>query len=201
MLMTTIYNNYLRNKNDIITYDIIYMTTTVQDPSCDCNSTNCDIAKTSLCPDCFKLRIGYDPSVPTYNLSLCNNVVVFTNNCCLGSGVGVILRIPMTFVQNCTMYRVNNIDVTRPITVTYFLANGSGSAVATTLAVDGYLNITIPYTALSFTQNGECDCVASFTFDTFNIPVTKLPGYCPCPALCNTVKWTYTTLIMENTFG
>lgn len=192
MLMITFYNNYLRNKNDIITYDIIHMTTTVQDPSCDCNSTNCDIAKSSFCPDCFKLRIGYDPSVPTYDLSLCNNVIVFTNNCCFGSDVGIVLRIPMTFSQDCAMYRINN--PTQSITISYFLANGSGTVQAPIRIEGGYLNITILPSAISFTQNGECDCVASFTFDSFFIPVTKLPGFCYCPALCNTIKWTYSAI-------
>lgn len=165
-------------------------TTTNQDQPCDCCqiTDNCDIAKSALCPDCFKLRIGYDPSTSSYDLSLCNPTVVFTDACCIGSS-NIVLRIPLVFAQDCNLYRLNTSSTSINVSV-----YNEGPGLFTTFPVQpviegGYLNFNIPNAAIALTQNGTCDCVATITFTSFFIPVQKLPSFCYCPSLCNTVSW------------
>jgi hypothetical protein len=175
------------------------MTTTSQDPTttsnqdqpCDCCqvSDKCEIAKTALCPDCFKLRIGYDPSTSSYDLSLCSPTVVFTDACCVSGSNSIILRIPLIFAQDCNLYRLNTASTAIDVSV-YNEATGIEKITLIRPAIDGgYLNFTIPARGVALTQNGTCDCVATITFASFFIPVQKLPSFCYCPSLCNSVSW------------
>src|SRR5690606_29342835 len=122
------------------------------------------------------------PSTASYDLALCNPNVVFTNACCLNT-VGnnassdIILRIPLTFAQDCFVYRVNlptsageleNVAVfvgVEDVTLTYYI-------------LDGFLNIVIPAGAIESTQNEEGQCVATIIFDRIAIPLRRLSNFC-----------------------
>lgn len=158
-----------------------------QEPPCTCNDNDtntCEIAQTTLCPDCFKLSITYDPSIPAYSLTLCNYVVVFTNVCCLDYYHKIVLRIPITFSQDGSLYRVGIAPVN--------IVLNNGLTIPITPVSDGsFINFVIRPTALAFSQNGNSQCIVSLTFASFNLPLTKIPGFCFCPSLCPSVQWTY----------
>jgi hypothetical protein len=172
------------------------MTTTVNCSNND--SDNCVIATNTLQPDCFKLRLGFNPAnigvsgATVYDLALCNPVVVFTNPCCLSGATDIILRIPLTFSQDCSLYRVN-VTLVPPesIATVYKVTNGITSTDVDVLAfyvADGYLNILIPTADIAFTEsNGQC--IATVTFAGFEIPLIKIANFCGCTAFCNTVNW------------
>lgn len=167
------------------------MTTTInsQNDSCDCceNVNDCAIAQSALCPDCFKLSITYDPSTSSYALTLCNYIVTFSNPCCL-SGSGIVLRIPLIFAQDCSLYRVNPAAITVGALTIYINANNIPQVLRGTVE-GGFFNISIPGNAIALSQDGTCQCVATITFASFDIPLTKISSFCSCPALCNTVNW------------
>jgi hypothetical protein len=170
------------------------MTTTINCQSCsscsDSSLDDCSIAQSAVVPDCFKLRIGYDPTGPTYELSLCSLVTVFTNPCCISGAGSLILRIPLTFAQDCSLYRVNVNGETQIAAVFGDSNISTGEAIPLEYFVDGgFLNIVIPAAAITFSQNGNGQCVATITFAGLAVPLLKLPNYCYCPALCNTVNW------------
>jgi hypothetical protein len=145
----------------------------------DYSENGCDIAKTDVCPDCFKLRIEYDPSIPSYALALCNSIVTFSNQCCLSGAGSVILRIPMVFSQNCTLYRLVVPDIAalaptvNPFSITVYDAITNDVVPVLYVIENGFLNIIIPSTAISFGQ------VTTIVFASFLIPVRKLSGLAP----------------------
>jgi hypothetical protein len=191
------------------------MTTTVnpttanycQDSDACCSSDPCVIAKSELEPDCFKLRLGFNPSSPpAYDLALCNPNVVFTGSCCLNlvgdnALTNIVLRIPMTFAQDCFLYRINlsassgtltNVSIVKPV-------GGLDSAIAYTIS-DGYLNVIIPSgdiipgTNINTGQN-----TATIMFDVFSIPILRISGLCSCCSLCNSIKWVMGTTVTNLT--
>lgn len=190
-------SNNTRTKNEVQQYNIKYMSTS--NICCSDNTENlcgnaCDIAQTNLQPDCFKLRIEYDPSVPSYALSLCSSVVTFTNQCCMSGAGSIVLRIPMSFSQNCTLYRLDVPEVIQfaptpnifSVTVYDVLTN---DLIAVLYVVEnGYLNIIIPSNAISFGP------VSTIMFGSFHIPVRKLSGLAPPN---NPVLWSLGTTSIE----
>ena len=173
------------------------MTTTVN-PDCG-HDERCFIANSKLKPDCFKLRLGYDPSTASYDLALCNPNIVFTNVCCLntvGNNVSsnIILRIPLSFSQDCFLYRAN-----------LFTSAGRLENVGVFVGVDvfplqyhvsdGYLNIVIPAMAIESTQNGEGQCVSTIIFDRFSIPLKRIANSCDCCPLCPSIDWAFGAII------
>lgn len=172
-------------------------TTSCQDSDACCSGDPCVIAKSELEPDCFKLRLGFNPSVPSaYDLALCNPNVVFTGSCCLNL-VGdnalssIVLRIPMTFAQDCFIYRVNLSVASGTLANVAIVKNVGGldSAIAYTIS-DGYLNVIIPSTdIMPGTNTATGQCTATIVFDTFSIPLLRISGLCSCCPLCNNIKW------------
>lgn len=158
----------------------------------DCTSSkNCIVAQSTLSPDCFKLRLGFDPTNGSYDLSICSFTVVFTDQCCINGANGVILRIPLTFGQDCYLYRVN--ATTTTIIATVFTVTG-GTETTTTDNVtpyflNGFMYLPISRNDIAFTQNSSGQCVATIVFASFSIPLLRISSYCDCPQFCTSVEW------------
>jgi hypothetical protein len=183
------------------------MTTTI---NCQDNSdNNCIVAKTTLEPECFKLRLGYNPAnvgisgATVYELSLCSPAVIFTDSCCLAGAQSVILRIPLMFSQNCSLYRINVTTSTSEIftaftsaqptiaTVYMVVDNDISTAVADSVfyyEADGYLCIIIPTSHILLTPtNGNL--VATIVFASFNIPLIKIADFVGGFPLFGGINW------------
>lgn len=189
------------------------MTTITDFPDCtdnDCCHTDTDDDRCHidlpcmLNPNCFKLRIGYDPTVPSYDISLCSLIVVFTcEDACYpisisGNTVGsIVLRIPLTFAHECFVYRINvpapagvGTGVAGQPIITAFMG-ATPNVPLDYYITDGYLCINVTGNFIDVAKNADGSCNAYITFDTVSIPLVKISTtcVCDCEPLCPHVNW------------
>lgn len=172
---------------------------------------SCLDLKCELTPDCnikFKLSTDYTGTdvsgniieaiaTSSHKLELCSGLVKFTNLECANLKK-LILGVPLVFVKNCHLYRLNLPDITGDVfNNTAYASNivvkciDDDSAMNIGLQVaNGYLYVIIDVEGKIVTI-GEGAPSLEFCIELFCFDVTKKFIPCGCELKCKPITWSY----------